>query len=490
MDLESLIRIGRRWWWLILAAVSAGSVVTFLVSTGLTPTYEARTTLLVVQRQGGEGVVQLNDLQTAERLANTFSRLVTLRPVLDRAIQEGGLPFTAEALSERVAVVNPRGTQLLQVTARSSDPALASQIANTVSRAFISSNEAALTSRPGQVSVVEEALPPIDPVAPRPLTNAALAGLLFLLVSVGVVLLLEYLDDTVKSGEQVAEMTGLPVLGRIEQFAKLRTPREQLQAANRPRSTIAEAYRTARTNLSYAIDLGRDRRLVLVTSPGPGEGKTTTTCNLAVVFGLAGHRVCIVDTDLRRPTVHKLFGVDNSEGLTNLLLAREPDLDRALARSVYTNVTVLPTGPLPPNPSELLGSARMQEILERLREQFDVVLLDSPPALVVTDASVLGTLVDAVVVVVRAGRTRTGELRATVAELAQTARPIAGVMLNRVRGRESGYYYYYGYGRTYGGDDQGDGGGGGRESSTRGERGRARLKEVTPVDEPVTGTDD
>lgn len=449
MDLATLVRIGRRWWWLVLSAAVLGGLAALLVSTRITPSYEARTTLLVIQRQN-EGVVQLNDLQTAERLANTFSRLVTLRPVLDRAIQDGSLPFDAIELEKRVGVTNPRGTQLLEVTARASNAELAARTSNTVARAFISSNEASLTSRPGQVSVVEEALPPEHPVSPRPLVNAALGVVLLALAAIAVILAVDYLDDTVKSGDDAVERTGLPILARIEQFGRLHDAREQLQAANRPRSTIAEAYRAARTNLSYAIDLGRDRRLVLVTSPGPGEGKTTTAANLAVVFGLAGHRVCVMDTDLRRPTIHKVFGVDNSKGLTTLLLAREPDIDRTLTRSLYTNVSVLPSGPLPPNPSELLGSARMQEILDGLRERFDVVLMDSPPALVVTDASVLGMLADGLVIVARAGKTRMGELRATITELAQTGRPIAGLMLNRVSTRDAGYYYYYQYGRGYG----------------------------------------
>ncbi len=447
MELAHLVRLGRRWWWLLTAAAVLGGLVAAFVSARLTPTYEARTVLLVVQRQG-EGVVQLNDLQTAERLANTFSRLVSLRPVLERSIQEGSLPFDADGLEERLRVANPRGTQLLEVTAHASSAELAARMANTVARAFISSNEASLTSRPGQVSVVEEALPPARPVSPRPWLNTVLGVTLFALSAATVVLVIEYLDDTVKSGADAAEQTGLPVLARIEQFGRLQNPREQLQAANRPRSTIAEAYRAARTNLSYAMDLGRDRRLILVTSPGPGEGKTTTTANLAVVFGLAGHRVCVMDTDLRRPTIHRVFGTDNSRGLTTLLLAREPDLERSLVRSPYMNVTILPSGPLPPNPSELLGSARMQEILDSLRERFDVVLMDSPPALVVTDASVLGMLADGLLLVARAGKTRMGELRATVTELAQTGRPIAGVMLNRVRARDTGYYYHQ-YGRGY-----------------------------------------
>jgi len=304
--------------------------------------------------------------------------------------------------------------------------------------------------------------------------NAALGAIMLLGVAVGLMLLIEYLDDTVKSPEQASEISGLPALGRIEQFDKTRSPRDQLQSAHRPRSTIAEAYRAARTNLSYAIDLGRDRRLVLVTSPGPGEGKTTTVANLAVVFGLAGHRVCVIDTDLRRPTLHRLFGLDNQEGLTNLLLAREPDLERAVQRTVYTNVSAVTSGPLPPNPSELLGSARMQEVLERLKARFDVVLLDSPPALVVTDASVLATLADGLLIVARANHTRTQQLRATVEELAQSGRPIAGIIINRVASREAYYYYGRGYGRAYGEVPD-------RETSSE----RLRVGDLTAPKEPV-----
>jgi polysaccharide biosynthesis transport protein len=447
-------RVVQRWWWALLAGLLAGGVLAYIVSLQIAPTYEARTTLLVTQTQT-EGVVQLNDLQTAERLANTFARLIRLRPVLEQSIADGALPYTPEELQRRLSVANPVGTQLLEVTARTNSADLSAHVANTVAAAFISTNQADLTDRPGRVSIVEAAIPPEDPVSPRPLLNAALGAMLALMLAGGLALLIEYLDDTIKTSEQSHELTGVPTLGRIERFEGVKNTRDQLQAATRPRSTVAEAYRAARTNLTYAIDLGRDRRMVLVTSPGPGEGKTTTTANLAVVFGLAGHRVCIVDTDLRRPTMHRVLGLENGEGLTSLLLAREPDIDHAVQRTIYTNVSALTAGPLPPNPSELLGSARMQEVLERLRGRFDVILLDSPPALVVTDASVLSTLVDGLVIVARAGKTRRGALRATVEELAQSGRPLAGVILNRVAGRESGYYYYA-YGRSYGEDADDD----------------------------------
>jgi len=450
VDTTFALRLVRRWWWVLVAATLAGGAIAYGVSLQLAPAYEARTVLLVTQRQD-TNLVQLNDLQTAERLANTFSRLVRLRPVLEQAIADGNLPFTPDQLSTALTVTNPQATQLLEVSARAGDPILAAHVANTVAQAFISSNQAELTARPGQVSIVESAIPPEDASWPSPMLNALLGSMLALMFAGAIVLLVEYLDDTIKHSEQIQELTGLQTLGRIEAFEGARGKRDQLQAATRPRSTVAEAYRVARTNLTYALDLGSDRKMIVVTSPGPGEGKTTTVANLAIVFGLAGHRVCVIDTDLRRPTIHRAFGLENGEGLTNLLLAREPNLDRSIHRSVYTNVSVITAGPLPPNPSELLGSARMQDLLEQIRRRFDIVILDSPPALVVTDASVLATLVDGLVIVARGGKTRRGALRATVEELAQSGRPIAGVILNRVGGREAGYYYYA-HGRTYGGN--------------------------------------
>jgi len=436
----------RRWWWLLVASIVVGAAVAFGVSTLLTPSYRATTTLLVSQQQT-PGVVQLNDLQASERLATTFSRLVTVRPVIERALSDGGLTMTAEELASRITVDNPRTTQLLEVNATASDPIEAARLANAVAEAFIVTNTEVLNSSPGVVSIVESALPPGSPESPRMLLNAALGGLLALMVAAGVALLLEYLDDTVKSSEEIFDLVGLPTLGFVEQFRDVKVATDQLQAANRPRSSIAEAYRQVRTNISYSLDLDSSSRVLLVTSPGPGEGKTTTIANLAVVIGLTGRRVVVVDTDLRRPTLHRVFGLRNSAGLTNLLLSQDPNPQQVAQRTVHHNVSVIAAGPIPPNPSELLGSARTVRVLDQLRAQYDVVLLDSPPALVVTDASVLAHLVDAIALVVRAGHTRSGALPATVTTMAQSGQPILGVVLNRVTAHAGSYYYYGGYGR-------------------------------------------
>jgi non-specific protein-tyrosine kinase len=431
----------RRWWWALALAPLLGAAVAYLVALNLPPRYEATATLLVTQRPTA-GVVQLNDLQASERLAKTFSRLIAIRPVLDRAIEQGELAIDPIELERRLSVANPASTELLEVTAEAGTAVGAAHLANTVATAFIESNEAALSVRPGLVSVVERAEPPLEPVFPNTRRHVLAGAVLALVAVVGLTLLLDYLDDTIKRPEQVLEAAGLPTLARVPAFSKDELARGRLPAATHRGSACAEAYRAARTSLAFTLDVGAGRKVVLVTSPGAGDGKTATVANLAVVFGLAGHRVCAVDADLRRPSLHRALGVREGSGLTRLLLASDRDAMLEVQQAEHANVSVLAAGPLPSNPSELLGSNRMQQLIEALRERFDVVLLDSPPALAVTDASVLSTLADLSLVVVSARRTRKTALGDTVEALSVAGHTVAGVVLNRVRaGVGAGYTY-------------------------------------------------
>ncbi len=446
MDVTQYLRILRRWWWLFIASTVIGAAVAYLASSQITPTYSATSTLLVVQQQT-PGVVVRNDLETSALLANTFSRMITVRPVLERAIQQGGLDVSVGELRGSLRIANPPATSLLEVTALAHDPVLARDMANTVSEAFISSDEALLTASAGVVNILEPATTPGAPISPNKSLNAMLGGALALIACAVLVVVFEYLDDTVKAPQDILELTGLPTIGRVESFGGVHAPGDQLQAAIRPQSAVAESYRAARTNLANMLarhTQGDDGlRLVLFTSTQRNEGKSTTASNLAVVFGLAGYRVVLIDADLRRPTLHRVFSIDNSEGLTSLLLAPEASLARAVQRTAHPNVSLIPSGPIPANPSELLGSGRMREVLSELRDQFDLVLLDTPPTLGITDSSALAPMVDALVVVVRPGKTRTGDLRATIEQLATSGKPIVGVVLNRATGdgRHSGYGY-------------------------------------------------
>jgi succinoglycan biosynthesis transport protein ExoP len=292
---------------------------------------------------------------------------------------------------------------------------------------------------------IEEAPVPSVPIGPNWTMQVVLAAAIGLMLALAAALLLEYLDDTVKSPDDVSKMTGLTTLGVITRITG-NSPAERLIAARHPKSPISEAYRTMRTNLQFS-SLDRPLRSLVVTSANPKEGKSTTLANLGVVMAQAGKSVVLVDSDLRRPVLHKIFQVPNKEGLTNVLLEETLYLNGQLQETGIENLRILTSGPLPPNPSELLGSKKMQRLLDELKEQADVVLFDTPPALAVTDAAVLASQTDGVLVVAEAGRTRRAAAKQALDNLKQVGATLMGVAMNRLslRGLGRSYYYYYYY---------------------------------------------
>jgi capsular exopolysaccharide synthesis family protein len=207
---------------------------------------------------------------------------------------------------------------------------------------------------------------------------------------------------------------------------------------------FAEQYKAVRTNLMFSR-LDREMRTIVLTSTTPGEGKTTIACNLAVVIAQAGHRVILVDADFRKPAVHRIFGTSRKIGLGNLLLGDAGE-DEALLDSGVPNLQLLATGPIPPNPSELLGSKSMQRVITRLSQRADIVLIDSPPASAVTDPTVIAALVDGVIVVVERGSTGVPAIIRTLSTLEGVGATLIGVVLNKVRSGDNGLDYYYAYG--------------------------------------------
>jgi capsular exopolysaccharide synthesis family protein len=231
-------------------------------------------------------------------------------------------------------------------------------------------------------------------------------------------------------------------------------PDPVLIALSDPKSAASEAFRTLRTNIQFA-GLDQPCRTIVVTSAGPEEGKSTSVANFGVVAAQAGSRVCLIDSDLRRPTLHRLFKVSNTRGLTTALMEGVSFADVAQPTAV-PNLSILPSGPLPPNPAELVGSHRMREGLQAATESFDLVLCDSPPLLAVGDASALAAQCDGVIFVIRVGRTAHDVLRRVVDQINAVKGRILGVVLNRADLRRDGYYYYYqAYQRYYGADEGG-----------------------------------
>ncbi len=307
---------------------------------------------------------------------------------------------------------------------------------------------------PNVLSIVEPAALPRFPIAPNVELNTLIAAAIGLLLAVVGVMLIEYLDDTLKSPEDITRVLQLPTIGSI---ARIRGGEDgKLAAAIAPRSSITEAYRVLRTNIQFS---GMDRpvKSILVTSPGPFEGKSITAANLAVVMAQAGLRTILVDGDLRKPSLHRLFGLTNDFGLTNGLI-QQSALDGFVRPTGVENLQIVTTGALPPNPAEVLGSGRMRALKTQLESQADVIILDSPPCLPVTDTAILARLVDGVILVVDSSRTRRESALRAKDTVEQVGGRIVGVVLNRITPRGSGsyrYYYYY-YSANGRHDDKGE----------------------------------
>ena len=267
------------------------------------------------------------------------------------------------------------------------------------------------------------------------------------MLAAGIVFLIEYLDDTIKSPKEITELFELPVIGYIAEMSKNMTGEEAVYVAKEPRSPVSEAFRSLRTNIEYT-NVENPPNTIMIASANPSEGKTTVAVNLAMVFSQSGKDVVLVDADMRRPMVHRYMGLSNRVGLSDAIL------DSGSTKAVEhpwkdTSLSVITSGSLPPNPSELLSSQNMVRFIENLNQENHVSIIDSPPFLV-ADATVLAANVDGVILVVQPGKTRTSSVAASIEQLDRVNANILGVVFNRIP-RNRGYYYggYHQYSKYY-----------------------------------------
>ncbi len=309
--------------------------------------------------------------------------------------------------------------------------------------------ESELTST--NVRIMEKAEAPRAPISPNRPRNYQLGLLIGLALGIGLALFFEHMDNTVKTPEDIKAL-GMPFLGMVPNVAQRAGQPAAARAANTasPDAAVAEAYRVLRTNLIFSAPSEGGRALVL-TSANPGEGKTTTTANLAVALALNGAKVLVVEADLRRPALHQHFRIKKTPGLSDLIVSK-CQASQAIQSTRFKGLQVLPCGYIPPNPAELLGSVSMREIVQALRSCYDWVLIDTPPVLAMADTPVLCPLVDGVVLVVSAEQSPRPAVQRSVDQVMGVGGKITGVVLNRVDLRRNSYYYgqYYGeYYRSY-----------------------------------------
>ena len=300
---------------------------------------------------------------------------------------------------------------------------------------------ARLENTPNVVQV-ERAAPSTIPIQAGPPRYVIMGAVLGLLATGLLAFTLEYMDDTLKTPQDVANVLGLPVVGYVVNEAAMEKSEGVPYVTSNPRSPMAETFRSLRTNLEFT-SVDKPLKTILITSPGSGDGKTTVATNLAAVMAQANKRVILLEGDLRRPRVHRALGMSNQIGLSDVFRG-QMDIRDVARYSKVKDLAAITSGSLPPNPTELLGSARMAQILARLVESASVVIIDSPP-FVVSDATVLSAKVDGVLLVIQPGRTHAEAARAMLAQLNRAGAHVVGVVLNRVPRKNANYYGYYRY---------------------------------------------
>lgn len=432
----------RKHWLTILASAVLGTVAAGALAVTSTPTYRATSSVFVSVQQGASVSELAQGANYSQALVQSFTELTTMPIVLDGVIEELGLTTDARTLAQSIEAANPLNTVIIEITATTEDPDGAAALANTVASELADTVDRLAPQGPAgaagpsslSVSTVSTAPPPNHAASPNTRLMLATGFALGLALGATVAVLRQLLDTRVRTSSDVERLTAAPVLAQVARFSRQGAPLMQAM----PESAEAESYRRLRTNLTFYTAVG-DTSVITVTSAVPAEGKSTTAANLALAFAERRGRVLLIDGDLRRPTIAETFGLEGAVGLTTILIGHAT-VDDAIQAAANGAIDVLPAGAIPPNALQLLDSRTMAELLQELRGQYDVIVIDTPPVLPVADTSVLARQADGALIVARAGHTRRPQLRAAVENLEAVGAMVMGVVLGGVRATDAGPY--------------------------------------------------
>ena len=516
IDVGRYVGVLLHWWWVVVLAVAVFAGGAFVWSTLTKETvYTARSTFLIQESRSGLGP-GIGDLQTSQDLARTYRQLLTTRPLMQRVIEEANLPQGVDQLSNKVRVSVRSGTPLVDVEVKASDPDSPVAIANTLTQVFIQDRQttrlteiarleaaanavgttnteslvAAQLSTLGSMSIVEPATISEASITPSTRKNMLLAGILGLLVGVVTAFFIDYSSIRIKSVDQIDKLvtaSNLPpsIMGVVFQWPVKEVGEGTLVVHSQPDSVYSEMFRQVRTGFKFAT-AANPGKAFMVSSVGPKEGKSTIMCNLGAALAQGGSNVIMVDTDLRRPTVHRFVNLDRRSGGLSSLMLDSMDAASQLRDTEIPNLRVLLCGPLPPNPADLLGTARMDQILDELKSECDILLLDSPPIMAASDPSILASKVDGVVLVVNIGQTRSDTFSDALRQIQRSGTPILGYVVNKVKTKGLGYgryryrYHYYYYQRDEDADTADASTNGARQHPLEGGRTRYEATKASP----------
>lgn len=453
MTIQDFVKLLRTRWLVICVTIAVGLLGALAINMLTTPLYEASTRLFVSTTSGTSATEIYQGNRYSQERVVSYTELLKGATLAQRTIDKLDLDMTASQLRKNVDASSKPDTVLIDVTVTDESPVRARDIADALSDEFVVMIRELETPLDGstpdaRVVVEQRASIPSHPVVPKTARNIAIGLALGLMLGVGLAVVRDQLDNTVKDRQTLEEISGAGLVGSVPLDKDLR--KEPAISFESDNSAIAEAFRKLRTNLQFlAVD--NPPRVIVVTSSMPNEGKSTTAINLALVLAEAEHNVLLVDGDLRRPRLDNYLDVVGSVGFSTVL-AGGAKLDEVLQKTRFSGLSVLTSGAIPPNPSELLGSMAAKNVLSELRTQFDYVVVDSSPLLAVTDAAVLAAHADGVLIIARFGHTKREHLSHAVGALKDVGAPPLGAVYTMTPARGgSSYSYSYAYG-TYGAD--------------------------------------
>lgn len=449
--IDFLNSLKKKWYYLLITAVLA--VIGMIIYTNYikVPTYQTYTTLVLTQSQSeNTSTITQNDLQINQKLVYTYSELIKSKRVLNQVIDNLGLKYTSKELTKYINVSSVENTEILKIIVTHPDAKVAADISNEIAKVF--SREVVNIYDINNVSIIDEANVPKE-VSNNTLTrDIALSFIAGLVLSTGVIFIIYYFDDTIKFNDNLEEEVKMPIIGKIlklkyDKKIVEKNDKTELIVNKYPKSLVSEGIKSLRTNLSFS-SVDSELKTLLITSSVPGEGKSFVSSNLATAFAQAGKKVLLIDCDMRKGRLHKIFSISNEKGLSNLLVESnfEKVYNSYIKSTKVKKLYVLPCGTIPPNPSELLNSGKNKKLIEFLSTKYDLIIFDGVPCNGIPDSLIMSTLVDKTLIVSSEGVTPKELLNNTKKSLDNVNANIAGVIINKVNTSGSRYYgKYYSY---------------------------------------------